>query len=107
MLAAASDRDNSLSVLRVALSTIGSASGSQLSDGLKAHIAHVLHEASVIARDPANVDAHTSPEAIELAVKLLPERALQDDLERIDTFAAISPDVAARVLRVFDPLAVA
>lgn len=107
MLAAATDVDTSLSVLRVVLSAIDANAAEGLPQSLREHVVGVLREAATIAREPHRVSAATSPEAIELAVKLLQEADLRSMLEQVAGFETVHPAMARRVLQTIEPLAAA
>lgn len=99
MLAAAPDRNSTLGLFQVVLSSVTQHSEANLSDSVKKHVVVVLQAASAVAANPATINKDTPAEALELALRIRGQDDLRQQVSQIGTFENIKADVAQKILK--------
>jgi len=105
MLAAKPNRTNSLRLFEVVLRAFEQKAEPQVSDPLRTHALRVVHEALLIAGNPALINATTGREAIELALRLRDLPTLSGRLAAVPQAAPMPPELAQELLTSLRPLA--
>ena len=98
MLAAINDDRDRAPLLRLALLLVSSRSDKEIPESLKSYVLRIVSEAFRLARDPSTQKADTNPEAIELALGIRAREALARELEHLNDFSRVSPELADKLL---------
>ena len=105
MLAAKPNQTNSLRLFEVVLRAFEQGGGPQVSASLRTHALQVVHDAVLIAGDPALINATTARESIELALRLRNLPTLSGRLAAVPRAAPMPPELAQELLTSLQPLA--
>lgn len=98
MLAAApahSGQPLDLFVLALTLATVQSAPSAALAD----HFNETLKQARAVLSDPSSINGGVSNEAVQLALEMRADPNVRSSLEAVDSFAQVTPKLAADLLK--------
>lgn len=98
MLAATQFDERYLDTIKLVLSLI-SKNQTNVPDALKKQFELILRQARALVAKPGSRNESWLPESIEFALELRAMESLSKELERVNTYDEVSPDLAARLLR--------
>lgn len=105
MLAATPDRNSSLGLFEVVLRSIETQPPIEISETLKNHCVEILRAALLVASNPTSIKSDTPSEAIELALLIRRDHALQTRLSHVGAFDTIQSDLAQDLIKSIHSLA--
>lgn len=73
-------------------------------DSLQSYLSRIVHEAAELATDPHKLSPASSPEAISLALQIIDNSDLMENIDSLAGSTRITPELASIFLRRMDRL---
>ncbi len=103
MLAATSDKDNSLELVKLTLELIHENHMEQITPRLEEYFIRVIDDARKIKENPSQASENILPESIELALRMAFIKKLYDQVSNITKIDSLTAKVAGEVLELLEP----